>query len=772
MKVLFLTVGAALASLPLQAQEVRGKLLDENSQPLPYANVVLLTRQDSAFVAGTVTDGEGAFAFNALSPEGNLLKVSSVGYQTVYRTCEAGSGTGNLLITMQPDAVQLQETVVTARRPTYKMKGNSLVTSVSNSLLSTLGSAGEVLEHVPFVQAKDDGYTVFGKGTPLIYLNGRLVRDLTELDRLDAKDIQSVEVITNPGAEYDVTVKSVIKIKTVKPKGEGIGGDVWAVAEQNEHYFNHAERVNLNYRKGGLDVFGGAYYTHSGRQLDQSNRTHVESENLWEQNSDMTLADRDHFLTANGGFNYMWNENHSFGGKYQFIRKPQGTSHIVSDYEIYRDEAWFDRSHYDLNWRKQNYDHQVNLYYVGTVGKLNIDFNADYYKGGEHNTQYNQEQNEVQDDRVVTTDNRVNSDLYAAKLVLSHPLGSGELKGGAEYSHTERSDWYFNPEGYLPDSDTRNREEKEAVFAEYAFSVGKVQMVAGLRYEHVVSDYFDKGVRIDGQSRTYDNVLPNVALSFPIKSTQWSLSYTAKTRRPAYYELRSDLQYDDRFTYEGGNPLLHPETVHDVTLMGNYRWIQFMASYVYRKDAIEGTTLVYEKDPSVSIFTNINYDKKEELNLSLVLSPKFGFYEPTLNLMYQQQFFRAEVMGEYRNLNNPMGIFRLDNNFRLGKGWTANVLGVYSTRGENAIVSFKPEGYVNISVNKSLLDDRLNLRLKAADLFNSREESYLIYGPHMWFDKTAKLNLRSVSLTVQYRFNTSKSKYKGTGAANDELNRL
>lgn len=772
MKILFLMVGIALAFLPLQAQEVRGKLLDENDRPLPYANVVLLTRQDSAFVAGTVTDEEGAFAFDALSIGGNLLKVSSVGYQTVYRMCEKGNGTGNLLIAMQPDAVQLQETVVTARRPTYRMKGNSLVTSVSNSLLSTLGSAGEVLAHVPFVQAKDDGYTVFGKGTPLIYLNGRQVRDLTELDRLDAKDIQSVEVITNPGAEYDVTVKSVIKIKTVKPKGEGVGANVWANAGQSKYHFSHAERVDLNYRKGGLDVFGGAYYSHSGTHLDQSNRTHVESENLWEQTSDMILAGTRQYLTANGGFNYMINENHSFGGKYQFSRNPNSKPTISSNYEIYRDGDWFDRSSYDQRWSNQSDDHRLNVYYVGTAGKLNIDFNADYYKGGEHNTQYNQEQNEVQDDRVVTTDNRVNSDLYAAKLVLSHPLGSGELKGGAEYSHTERSDWYLNPEGYLPDSDTRNQEEKVAAFAEYAFSVGKVQMVAGLRYEHVVSDYFDKGVRIDEQSRTYDNLLPNVSLSFPVRNTQWSLSYTAKTRRPAYYELRSNLQYDDRFTYEGGNPLLKPETIHDVTLMGNYRWIQFMASYIYRKDAIEGTSFIYEKDPSVSIFTNINYDRKEELNLSLILSPKFGFYEPTLSLMYQQQFFRVEAMGEYCNLNNPMGVFSLDNNFRFGKGWTANVMGVYSTRGESSVIVLKPNGYVDLSVNKSLLDDRLNLRLKAADLFNSREESYLIYAPHMWFDKTAKLNLRSVSLTVQYRFNASKSKYKGTGAANDELNRL
>ena len=56
------TIGKALLLLcsltsagEIAAQTVSGKLIDENKQPLPYANVVLLALPDSTFVTGTVT---------------------------------------------------------------------------------------------------------------------------------------------------------------------------------------------------------------------------------------------------------------------------------------------------------------------------------------------------------------------------------------------------------------------------------------------------------------------------------------------------------------------------------------------------------------------------------------------------------------------------------------------------------------------------------------------------------------------------------------------
>ena len=55
LKIAWLLLVSLTASIGLSAQTVSGKLIDENGQPLPYANVVLLSLPDSAFVGGTIS---------------------------------------------------------------------------------------------------------------------------------------------------------------------------------------------------------------------------------------------------------------------------------------------------------------------------------------------------------------------------------------------------------------------------------------------------------------------------------------------------------------------------------------------------------------------------------------------------------------------------------------------------------------------------------------------------------------------------------------------
>ena len=76
--------------------------------------------------------------------------------------------------------------------------------------------------------SEEEGYTVFGKGTPIIYIDNRLLQGNTELERLSAADIEKVELITNPGAEYDATVKAVVRIRTVRGRNDGFGGNLRA----------------------------------------------------------------------------------------------------------------------------------------------------------------------------------------------------------------------------------------------------------------------------------------------------------------------------------------------------------------------------------------------------------------------------------------------------------------------------------------------------------------------------------------------------------------
>ena len=66
-KVLLLALIGIILPVSLSAQTVSGKVIDENSQPLPYANVVLLSLPDSAFVSGTISGEDGSFTLEATS---------------------------------------------------------------------------------------------------------------------------------------------------------------------------------------------------------------------------------------------------------------------------------------------------------------------------------------------------------------------------------------------------------------------------------------------------------------------------------------------------------------------------------------------------------------------------------------------------------------------------------------------------------------------------------------------------------------------------------
>ena len=190
-KVFLLGLIGIILPISLSAQTVSGKLIDENSQPLPYANVVLLSLPDSAFVNGTISGEDGSFTLEATS-ENQIVKISSIGYKTVYKpTTPAYIG----IVQLVSDVQMLGEVVVKGNIPVTRIKNDALETNVQGTVLSKAGTAEDVLAHIPGLQKKTDGFEVLGKGSPLIYINGRKLRDFAELDQLTSEEIKSVEVV-------------------------------------------------------------------------------------------------------------------------------------------------------------------------------------------------------------------------------------------------------------------------------------------------------------------------------------------------------------------------------------------------------------------------------------------------------------------------------------------------------------------------------------------------------------------------------------------------
>ena len=762
-----------LATLAMQAQTLTGKLIDEKNHPLPYANIVLLSLPDSAFVTGCVSAEDGTFRLNAAC-NNRLIRISSIGYATLYKEC-TGQDLGTLQL--QPDAQMLGEVVVKADMPKVRLKGDAQVTTVQGSILEKAGTGNDLLNKLPGVSADDGAVNVFGSGAAEIYINGRKMRDASELDQLESDNIRRVEVVRNPGARYDAEVKAVVRIYTKRPQGEGFGVNERFVT-QYQYGWNVIDQLNVNYRKGGFDLGAMLFGSKIEREDNKSIVQETFLDKTWRQESDLLTGGDRKNVSAMLSLNYQFNDRHSIGARYDYDRCPKSywdvdmTTRVMQDGTPYEDNT-------SQGWQSlPETSHSLNAYYNGQAGDWNIDFNADglwsYQKTLQDMLERYTTTDEGTQQQNVTTYNRDGNTLYAAKLVVSRPLWQGNLSFGGEYTYTDHETVYRNEQGILDDDQSEIKENAASAFLEYSRAFGPVQAQAGVRYEHIGSDYYEGGVRVDEQSRTYDNVFPTLALSLPVGKAQLSLNYSGSIYRPDYWMLRSNVTYINRYTYEGGNPLLRPSIINRLSLDVSWKWIYFNARYTHARDAIIQQSSTYsEDDPTISMLKYFNKYDSDKLYATLSFSPTIGIWSPQLTLMLLQQWYRVDMPdGTRKNFNNPMGSFNWRNNFRLPWGLLLDVDASLDTPGDNENAYIGEVGWaVNVSLRKAFFNERLSLQLQGTDLFNSRDAWVTLYSGNrtLTLDQESR---RAFTLTLRYKFNPSKSKYKGTGAGQEQRNRM
>lgn len=764
-----------LNCLDISAQiSIKGKIIDEQNNSLPYANIVLLSLPDSTFISGTISAEDGTFSL-PLASQNQLLRISSIGYTTVYKAIES-SDLG--IIQLVSDTQQLDEVIVQGTLPVTRIKGDAMITGVSGTVLEKAGTTEQLLDKIPNVSSKDGEINVFGRGTPEIYIDGRKLHDQTELDRLSADQVKAVEVINNPGARYGAEVTAVIRITTRKTEGEGFGFNNRTMAQYKKDW-SFLEQFNFNYREGGLDISGMLYGSKSYGWIQKGIIQNTYVQEHWIQDSHLFNDWKSKNFEAQLALNYTFNENNSLGVRYDYHKTPYSKSLMDMQTQVYRNEVPSEYTSSPDHIRNENDYHQVNAYYMGKTGEWNIDLNLDgYWETSEKDSKLEEltgYPDGTEHLRPVSTFSDINNTLYAARLIFTHPLWDGELSFGGEYTYTNRENKFLNPEEIISDDNSRIRENMGSAFIEYGKSFGKVQAQVGLRYEHNASTYYEEGTRIAEQSKNYDNVFPALSISFPIRHFNFQLAYRTDIARPSYWDLRSNILYTNKYTYETGNPLLKPKLTHSATLGVTYRWIQFSAGYSRVKDDIINVTGLYEEDdPTIMLMSLANAPAYDKLFSGLTLSPTIGFWSPQWRFQLTKQWYTAQTPQGNRKMNNPMGIIVWKNNLRLPWGFILDIDFSYMTKGDIKNGHFfKPSWQTDVSLQKGFLNEQLNIRLDALNIFDSYQRDFMMY-----VSNRQTIHMKEVSthctarLTISYKFNATKSKYKGSRAGQEQLNRM
>ena len=755
-------------------RHLTGTIIDENRQPVPYANVYLLHPSDSTVIGGGVSNEAGVFVIPYEQPT-VLARISYVGYKTVYRLCN-NEQVG--IIQIKPETMTIKGVVVSGERPKVQLQGNSLVMNVEGTVMERMGTAEDVLSRVPTISKKGETFEILGKGVPLIYLNNRKLTDLQELKNIQSDNIKNVEVIQNPGARYEASVNAVIIIRTKRTAGEGLGVELTSWSRKG-HGFANNERINLTYRTGKLDLFANLFGAYNKRWEKGEFEQTVFADTLWVITNKQKDKVYNPFLEGRFGFNYQLNDNNSFGGFYQH------TYDYVKTWSDYDDDLQANGSMYDhlqnssVNRAEGAPKHQVNLYYTGKIGKFSIDFNADYTYRNQRNRNQQQELSESQENRDVNTYALTCSRLMAEKLFVTYPLGKGQIEVGEEYTNTRWKSRFDNQEGYIANSNNEQHESNIAPFVELRQRLGRFQLSAGLRYEHVESEYFVSGVRRDEQCRTYNDLFPSFSVSASVKNLQLSFSYAKRTTRPSYWQLSSDVTYENRLNLQTGNPYLKPVKYHNLNAMVMWKWLYLMTNFSHCVDPILYTAGGLEDDSKVNFVTYLNYDHADWLTITLGAQKnvKLGngiTWTPQYNVSLMKPWLKSMFNGQEKSFCHPMLTLQLGNILTLPHDWLLQAdfnMHTHGNTGSNIYVD-STNPMLSLSISKDFFQHRLNVKLTGNDLFNGGINHVMLYSNRMMFRKMEDNDSRCIQLSLRYRFNVTPSKYKGTGAGNAEKNRL
>ncbi len=678
--------------------------------------------------------------------------------------------------------VELQEVIVKGGLPNTRLKAGAMITRIEGTPLAQSGTLGEMLVKVPGMTGTDEAPEVLGKGFPLIYINGRKMRDASELKRLNSEDIRDVEVINNPGAQYDAQVRAVVRIRTSKQQGDGLSLDVTLANEHDLRYNFERPQVKsgANYRKNGVDVFGSVYYFHQDyRQYSTLWDKTLTPEKTFLQQGPYTMTWKNDQLTYTAGMNWQLSDNHSLGVRADLTHYLGGTNQVIYDEDVFENNMQIDHLHsHQTSDETKPLSLLTNTYYNGKVGQLGIDFNFDYMTSGTDTDRENVEQSQVNDDFVLSKSG-TNSRLYATKLVLSYPLWKGTIEAGTEMTFAKRHNTYWIDKATIANTDADIKENNVAAFAEYGCNFGQYGNASiGLRYEHTLYNY-DDAMNQDFLHRSMDEWFPTAAYSVSLGKVQAALSYSIKTERPSFFAMNDAVTYISRYTLQAGNSQLLNERLRDLTLNLSYRWLTLTASYERTKNAITQWTYISTTQPDATLVKHVNLDKPvNTLSAYLAITPRIGIWSVNATAGIEKQDLYLDVTG-------PSGTYRVDcdkprytlnafNTFTLKHGWQFDINLMYRSSGYS--YNFYNDTYnlrLGLVAQKSLLkNNALTIRCAVLDCLQRNrvnESGDLGYNQ---FRQCNRFSTHKLFLSLVYRLNATRSKYKGTGAGKAVIERM
>ncbi len=665
----------------------------------------------------------------------------------------------------------IQAVTVVGHRPMYKMKEGALIAHIRNTPLAKEPTLNDVLKHLPGMKQDSDGsFVVSGLGAPTIYINDKKATS-AELSHLDVKQIEDIEVITSPGAQYDATTGAVLRI-VMRRRNEGIFGKLQAYDLLSEVNTTN-EDITLGWVGKKLSLTGFYGYQDYRYNVHQPQEALVRAQDGdYIFGTDRHGKNKTYVNATELNLDWLINKQHEIGAQWEAQWISGGRSEEQQQYYIYPQS---EKKHFDANsqqWGTQR-QHHVNLFHLGKWSKtFSSQLYLDYAKNIANDSQ---PINEEEDGNEKETLNNSHSeyDIYSARFVLKQNVASKHaVNYGGEWSLIDGNGSTYSSNDAIGTNQYKNHDSKLAAYLQYQGAAGKWSWSAGIRYEHLTSRYTDQMDADNNLSRTYDQWFPSFSLNLNEPSWHHSLNFRTTTSRPSFSQLSGNIYYISRFQYQMSNAKLQPVNTYRLTYSAQWKDFYGMLRYTYIDKPIMYVQEVPADKPVRYISTFMNYNHQQMLFGYINWGHAFGFWRPNVSVDATYQFFKVNDHGENISYNGIKWSASIDNYFTLPHDYQLSLSYLFDNGGMNGRTKFKPTQNWSMGVNKSFLEGRLQIAFSANDLFHQYLFKEKIHQHYVDFSQTEDYKLWNYKLTVTWKFNKRKGRYNGENSAQDELNRL
>jgi iron complex outermembrane receptor protein len=711
---------------------------------LPGASVGLHRSADSVLVKASLTDIEGKAVFFEVPRDNYFLVISAVSFINYYT--EVAEVAENQ-VTMKPVVLQetaaiMGEVTVTGRKPFIQLMPDKTIINVEGGISNSGATVLEVLEKSPGITIDKDGnISIKGKQNVLILIDGKptylAATEITQLlAGMNASQIDQLEIMENPPAKYDASGNAgVINLRTKKLKQRGLNGTLSTSYGQG-HYYKNSNSLSLNYRHDKLNIF---FNYNSGFNKGFTDlyalRTYYEPSTVKPiavLNQDTWLTSRSRNHTIRAGVDYYLTKSTTIGLALNGIKMNRNgtgdaTSSWLSPAGII-DSLVITRSSGSNVFRNAggnlNFRHEFGK---GRELTADIDY-LDYSISGK---QYF--------DNIVTKPNEYTEsvkgnlpstiNIFSAKTDYHQQVGSTvtfDAGYKSSFVNTDNLAQYYlqDSSGWNADYEKTNhflyRERIHALYASSEKKFAQFTIQGGLRYEHTEYDAEQKGniQRKDSLfSRKYNGFFPTLFARFKADSNHsFSLSAGRRIDRPAYQKLNPFVFVINKYTYQQGNPFFKPQYTWNLQLSHQFKQL-FVTTINYSVISDYFSQIFLSLPDGILIYSEGNLGRMRNVGISL--SSQF---DPAQwwSITAQANLYNKKIEGVVWNKRTTALTqfnMNLNNQFRFGKGWSAELSGFFITKEQELQEITDPTGQLTAGVAKQVLKNKGSLRVTLRDIF-------------------------------------------------------